>query len=356
MPINNMSVKDFSVKQGLVWPEINNAKEKSEKNKKLISSTIFESGLKPFDNDMDLVIFGSTARDECTNSSDVDWTLLLDGQSDPNHDEMGRYIKRKMSETNLADPSPSGLFGQITFSHDLIHYIGGEDDTNHNLSRRILLLLESERIGGGKSLDSSGTAYSRVILGILERYISNDSAFHSDHGKKDNVPRFLLNDIVRFWRTMCVDFAYKQREQGGEKWALRNIKLRMSRKIIFVKGLLMCASSYQKPEVSIAELKSKFNDIVSLKPLDFIVDELIKYQIPDKWIIQLINPYDKFLGMLNDNPLRDYIKALPMKDVYKDERFLQARNNAHSFQEALDHIFFNEDTPLKQFILKYGLF
>lgn len=217
-------------------------------------------------------------------------------------------------------------------------------------------MLESERIDLGESGDSSGTAYSRVILGILERYISNDSAFHSDHGKDDNVPRFLLNDIVRFWRTMCVDFAYKQREQGGEKWALRNIKLRLSRKIIFVKGLLMCASGYQKPEVSIAELKSKFNEIVSLKPLDFIVDELIKYQIPDKWIIQLLSTYDKFLAMLNDDHLRGHIKDLPMKDVYKDERFLEARNNAHLFQEALDHIFFYEDTALKDFTLKYGLF
>lgn len=59
--------------------------------------------------------------------------------------------------------------------------------------------------------------------------------------------------------------------------------------------------------------------------------------------------------MLNDNPLRDYIKDLPMKDVYKDERFLEARNNAHSFQEALNRIFFH-DTALKGFTLKYGLF
>jgi predicted nucleotidyltransferase len=351
-----MPIKDFSLKTHIVWNEIINAKEQSKKNKKLISDTVFENDLPPFDNDMDLVIFGSTARDECTKKSDVDWTLLLDGQSDPNDDATGRFIKKKMSETGLADPSPSGLFGQITFSHDLIHYIGGEDDTNHNLSRRILLLLESERIGPAKSFDSSGTAYSRVILGILERYISNDSAFRSDHGKKDNVPRFLLNDIVRFWRTMCVDFAYKQREQGGEKWALRNIKLRMSRKIIFLKGLLMCASSYQNPEISVEELKLNFNEIVSLKALDFIVEELIKYNIPDKFIIQLLNAYNRFLELLNDNTLREKIKKLPMKDVYLDKEFLEARNNAHLFQEALDHIFFNEDTPLKQFTLKYGLF
>jgi hypothetical protein len=42
---------------------------------------------------------------------------------------------------------------------------------------------------------------------------------------------FSLNDIVRFWRTMAVDFASKQRDRAGEEWGLRNAKLRMSRKL-----------------------------------------------------------------------------------------------------------------------------
>jgi hypothetical protein len=57
------------------------------------------------------------------------------------------------------------MFGQITFSHDLIHYIGGQDDTNHNLSRRILLLLESSMVLNDKI---DGTAYERVIRGIID--------------------------------------------------------------------------------------------------------------------------------------------------------------------------------------------
>lgn len=279
----------------------------------------------------------------------------MDGQSDPNDYETGRYVRNKLVERKLIEPSPSGLFGQITFSHDLIHYIGGEEDSNFNLSRRILLLLESDRIDLGTSADSSGTAYSRVIFGILERYLSNDSAFHSAHGR-DNVPRFLLNDIVRFWRTMCVDFAYKQREQGGKKWALRNIKLRMSRKIIFLKGLLMCASSYQNPDISVEDLKLNLKRIISVKPLDFIVAELMRYKIHDRWIVELLDAYDNFLGMLNDNRLREHIQSLPMEDVYNDKAFLKARENAHLFQQALDQIFFYEDTPLKQFTIKYGLF
>ncbi len=35
----------------------------------------------------------------------------------------------------------------MAFSHDIIHQIGGQDDTNKNTTQRILLLLESCAIG-----------------------------------------------------------------------------------------------------------------------------------------------------------------------------------------------------------------
>src|SRR6185312_17113728 len=125
-----MSLKEFSEQSGKSWKEINSAKDRTKNNKKIIADAILNDNVKPFDNDIDFVVFGSIARDESTEQSDVDWTLLLDGQSDPNDYETGRYIRNKLIERKLIEPSPSGLFGQITFSHDLIHYIGGEEDSN----------------------------------------------------------------------------------------------------------------------------------------------------------------------------------------------------------------------------------
>jgi hypothetical protein len=81
--------------------------------------------------------------------------------------------------------------------------IGGDNDTNNNTTRRILLLLESQPIGDNK-------AHSRVMKGVLSRYILEDS--RPKMPTKNEIPRFLLNDIIRYWRTMAVDFGYKRRE------------------------------------------------------------------------------------------------------------------------------------------------
>src|SRR3982750_628266 len=132
-----------------------------------------------------------------------------------------------MEKSGLGKPGTTEMFGQLTYSQDLIKHIGGKFDTNHNLSKRLLLLLESERIAQDSKDSGAGTAHDRVVKAIIQQYVQNDSGFFARG--KENVPRFLLNDIVRFWRTMCVDFAYKQWEQKGNKWAIRNIKLRMAR-------------------------------------------------------------------------------------------------------------------------------
>ncbi|HMG69175.1 MAG TPA: hypothetical protein VK588_15865 [Chitinophagaceae bacterium] len=218
----------------------------------------------------------------------------------------------------------------------------------------MLLLLESDRISLDTSSEISGTAHDRVIRGIFQQYIDNDSGFAAPT-RKENVPRFLLNDIVRFWRTMCVDFAYKQREQQGKKWALRNIELRMSRRLIFVKGLLMCFKIYNTA-LSRDKIKQELRKFVSQKPLQFMVSVFEENDVPDNYIVDLLDAYDKYLGMLNDEQFRDHLKNLLMHKAYEDPKFEEARANSHKFQNTLNKIFIGEKNKVSEFTLKYGVF
>ena len=91
--------------------------------------------------DTSVVIFGSAARFEVTSQSDTDWLYLVDGQADPRHRESAISVGHEIEIGR--EPGPEGTFGTLASSHDLVQFIGGRDDTNANLTRRILLLLES---------------------------------------------------------------------------------------------------------------------------------------------------------------------------------------------------------------------
>ena len=134
--------------------------------------------------DMSIVVFGSLARDEFTLGSDVDWTLLVDGVADPEHLAIALKVKAKVKALGGKPPGSEAIFGNIEFSHPIIHQIGGEDDTNHNTTQRILLVLESRPV-------SRRGAYDRVLNHILTRYIDEDARFLQQNAQF-HVPRFLF--------------------------------------------------------------------------------------------------------------------------------------------------------------------
>ncbi|MEO7649595.1 MAG: hypothetical protein ABIZ80_03950, partial [Bryobacteraceae bacterium] len=139
---------------------------------------------------------------------------------------------------------------------DLVHNIGGEDDLNSNTTRRVLLLLESHPVGNRE-------AYDRVRRQVVRRYLCDDRGLtHASGGIR--VPRFLLNDLTRYWRTVTVDFVYKQVAENDKKWALRNAKLRMSRKLIFAAGLARVFFCHLDPAAEAARSALKESQDVSL--------------------------------------------------------------------------------------------
>lgn len=351
-------------KTGRTWSHIAAAGRQADLKRAHLRDLFLTGSVKYSPSDASIVVFGSLARGEVTLKSDLDWTLLIDGQADSDHQRtvqaIRKLLKQHESEIGLKQPGPTGLFGFMTFSHDLIHHVGGDHDTNKNTTQRILLLLESTAIGG-----SDADAHSRVLAGILNRYLEEQEPFFLTHDEQRyKVPRFLLNDIVRFWRTMAVDFASKQRDRGGVGFGLRNAKLRMSRKLIFASGLLMCFNSHldtpvdtslRDPEKQIAPILNYLKRIARLTPLEVLADTLLTHDSEVQVAAQLFDSYDQFLGMLNDHDVRSELEVLRVEESRQNATFCKVREIGNSFQQGLDKLLF-EKGPFRDLTVQYGIF
>lgn len=316
--------------------------------------------------DASIVVVGSLARGEFTPGSDVDWTLLLDGMSHPQDEQLAQDIRQVLQDINKKQPGPEGVFGTFVSSHDLIHRIGGETDTNSNTTRRILLLLESVAIG-------RPDAHSRVLNNILYRYLEEDRGlwFGSNSSK---VPRFLFNDVARYWRTMAVDFAYKQRTRPAGGFPLRNTKLRMSRKLLFLAGMLICFDCHTRFEDSterrdfyrgkpVEAVIDRLRYVLAQTPLEILASSLLAYATFDESIAKLFTAYDEFIGMLADESLlpngrtkRDHLDKLHVDQIEGDDVARSAREISHRFRDAIDELFLTKDTELGRLTLEYGVF
>jgi hypothetical protein len=307
--------------------------------------------------DTSIVVFGSLARGEYTTGSDLDWTLLIDGQADAGHYEAVRSINARLRSEQFVAPGPSGLFGNFAVSHPILHQIGGQEDTNKLTTQRILLLLESGAVGRDE-------AHDRVVKLVLMRYVEDDRGLL--YGSKgDVVPRFLLNDIVRYWRTVTVDFVYKQRDRE-EGWALRNIKLKMSRKLIFAAGLLTCfglelgeggAAWRDAGRLDVHRVVRFLRDRIRRHPLEQLAEAALRPAVSVETALGLFTAYDAFLAILADDEKRRHLKQLTFADLDRgDALFRDTSRTARQFQEALDRLFFVEDDKLRRLTLDYGVF
>jgi predicted nucleotidyltransferase len=345
------NIRLLETRLGASWLEIENAGKRTLAERESLKAALPAN----FPADTSLVVFGSLARGEMTAKSDVDWTLLVDGQAYANHLATVREIESALRKLGHTPPGRENIFGGLAFSHDLVHFIGGPDDTNANTTRRLLLLLESAAIG-----DSA--ARERVIRQLLARYV------HEDVGValgRNEVPRFLLNDVVRYWRTLAVDFAYKRSTRNAAGWALRTVKLRLSRKLTYAAGMLCCfeaAKVLRNPDIKdkgpnvVTDLLTRLQD----PPLELLARSLYPYL--DDPLIQsackdIFESYDAFLGILNSDDKRLELEKLQQDKIEGNATYDFARGLGHRFQDGLTKVFLNPNsTPFPDLTYKYGVF
>jgi predicted nucleotidyltransferase len=351
----NAAITEFEAQIGAKWLNIGASCDLSCRTRSELAKSL--AGIDS--EDTSIIVSGSLARNEFTHGSDIDWSLLVDGFADANHQAVREKVAPIINQYAGKGPGQEGTFGQLAFSHELVHQIGGEDDTNRNTTRRLLLLLESAVVG-------RPDAYERVVKNVLQRYILEDDGFVNTSGKY-HVPRFLQNDFARYWRTMAVDFAYKRRTRSGKGAAIRNLKLRMSRKLLYASGLLTCFGCHleriQRPALipcsSVAnthECVACLRESMRRTPLEILASVFLRFPHLNDAGRTLFDAYDEFLGMLASDETRDALEKLPPRPSPDDRVWSCARRVSHSFRNGLLELFFDSKSGLYDLTRMYGVF
>lgn len=339
---------------GKSWTAIRAARERTEEVIDRLSVALSDL----HDANCSVVVTGSLGRAEATEGSDADWVLLVDGPSDPEHAILAREIEGRVRAIVPKEVGPTGTFGNIVASHELVHHIAGTRDSNENLTRRILILSESRAL-------TNPVVRERIIRNILARYVLHDRSVRSRSGRRQVVPHFLLNDVVRYWRTMASDYASKMWERSRQGWGIRNVKLRFSRKLLFIWGLLAAFAGelFAPPELHqvendeqyflmLADLIRSQTDVSPLELLARVVLDAGDDDVAD----DLFSSYDQFLHALADPDSRTSLEAVRFEDALDDPTYAGLRDVSQRFRRGATRLFFDVHPRLPMLIRDFGVF
>jgi predicted nucleotidyltransferase len=339
---------------GANWGAIRAARTKTEELVSNLSASLAEL----HDDTFCIVVTGSLGRGEATEGSDADWVMLIDGPSYPEHAILAREIAWRIRSVVPVAVGPTGTFGDIVASHELVHYIAGTRDSNENLTRRILLLSESRAL-------TNTLVRERVIRNVLTRYVVYDRSVQSATGRRQTIPHFLLNDIVRYWRTMASDYASKMWERERKGWGIRNVKLRFSRKVLFIAGLLAAFSGelFSPPALQEVENDEEYflmlTDLIRMQtdvpPLELLARVVLECE--DRDVADAIfSSYDQFLSVLSDPDARQRLESVQFEHALGESTYAELRRASQRFREGVTRLFFDVHPRLPKLIRDFGVF
>lgn len=210
--------------------------------------------------------------------------------------------------------------GKFLKTHSFESYaddIGSQrDDFENTLTGRMLLLLESKPL-------MSENCYNALIDSVLKKYFR-------DYGGKEDcfIPSFLFNDIMRMWRTFCVNYEFFKKENN---WHSKNLKLKFSRLLTCYSAIIWILNNYTL-HGSVTPDAAK--EMISLTPLERVqsleispsIEVEFNGQSGRQYLSTLLDEYADFLKLMHDPRTGDKLEP----DVYE-----VWRGRSHNFGSKL---------------------
>lgn len=194
---------------------------------------------------LSIYVTGSYGRLEAHPKSDLYLFFVSDGERPV--DRVAKIVIdaeliRTARQMGFPPFSNDAQYLEIHSLKEMLDKLGGaEDDFKNFFTARMLLLLESRPVYGQQ-------AYRRILTQIIDAYFRD---YHDHTG--DFRPLFLVNDILRFWKTLCLNFENRRNRKEDRaqknKHHIKNLKLKFSRLLICFSTIIpLFASRNSSPE------------------------------------------------------------------------------------------------------------
>jgi predicted nucleotidyltransferase len=205
--------------------------------------------------------------------------------------------------------------GRYLESHgieDFVLALGSrKDDFQNTLTGRLLLLLESRPLLGRD-------IYNHLLNDVVDAYFRDYPS-----NKVNFVPSFLINDILRMWRTFCVNYEF-DRKKGSDDIKIKNLKLKFSRMMTCYSAILYLLSIHVATgSVSPEEVKA----MVALTP----TERLEQLQLENCLCEQTAQ--SAFAARL-DRVLREYSHFLEMTHQPKEDVLVEYQKHAAEWKQS----------------------
>lgn len=236
---------------------------------------------------------GSFGRKEASEHSDLD--VFIVGEGSRKKPALGPLdqilVKADLIEVVRAMKLPEFSKGGKYLNHytvsELTLSLGKpEDDATNTFTARMLLLLESAPLLGER-------VYHRVLKEVFAEY-------WRDYEDKKTIfrPVFLANDVLRLWRTFCVNYeAFTEREPEDKRAErrLKNYKLKNSRMLTCYSALLYLLAIYVRNDTVSPEDALEMTSLTPTGRLEWLLKQPYLAKAHSA-IDKLMKQYDEFLS------------------------------------------------------------
>lgn len=255
-----------------------------------------------------IYVTGSYGRLEASEQSDLDLFFVFDDLGkEKKIDKLSKILIDGAligTTRNMGFPefSNEGEFLEIHSLKDMLKTLGGrEDDYSNRFTARMLLILESRPI-------YNRSAYNRIVEKIVHAY------FRDYHGhEKDFRPIFLVNDILRYWKTLCLNYENKRNLRSSNadtnnKNHLRNLKLKFSRLLTcFSAAIPLCARS--------STTREQIVDLIRRPPIERIESVAKESNKNRQFLESILSEYAWFLSVTAKPGVLSWIGEHRNRDV-----------------------------------------